>query len=154
MIKQLTLLALVSITLILFSYDLNSKNRDGLILLFVVLITFYAHDGSSYEGMPTSNEAIANLASAYSSGKATLNNLHVTGTLTCDNVINIGSNSIRNAGDRLAFKNSKGYVNCCGNPPLNAGEFSIDVTSDSNFRWWSMSSGRRRGRVGWDSDGW
>lgn len=141
-------------------HDVGPKERDMMILLFVILITFNKQmQDNVKEHMPTSNEAIADLAAAYSSGNATLNNLHITGNLICDGniktpTINLGNNAIRDAGDRLAIKNANRYVSCCGNPALNSGEFSIGVTSDNNFRWWAMTNGRQRGRVGADAGSW
>lgn len=141
-------------------HDVEPKGRDALILLFVVIITFNTQIQDEVdEHMPTSNEAIADLAAAYSSGNATLTNLHITGNLTCDGniitpIITLGENAIRNGGERLVFKNSNQYPACCGNPELNPGEFSVGVTSDNNLRWWSMSSGRQRGRVGADAGSW
>lgn len=92
MLNSLIVLALIVIPLVLVSYDINTKGRDMLLLLFIILITTYTQYNSklAYEhmGAPlTAHEAIANLASVYNTGQATLTNLHITGKLTCDNDI-------------------------------------------------------------------
>lgn len=180
MISLVMWLVLILIPFVLVSYDIEIQNRDMLILLFVILITLqtqqtYVSRKEHMDASMSSNEAIANLASVYSSGNATLTNLEVTGsltagslktgTLTCDEdatfksidtpTIKLGSGSIRSAGSRMAFKNSNEYVPCCANPELEQGEFSLDVTSDNIMRWWSATNnGKYRGRVEPDSSAW
>ena len=83
-------------------------------------------------------------------------NVHTSGSVNT-NVINMGSNRIRNLGTRIGFRMS--HPNgCCNNPRLEPREFSIDYDWQqmSSLRYWAWrdNGSNERGRVAQDGHTW
>lgn len=100
-------------------YDLKQQVNIliiAIIILVCVIINMYVRldciekllNKKHIENMTTvsvnSNESLQNLASAYNSGTATLNNLNITGNLTVNGISTLGKYKIRN--DRIGIPGS------------------------------------------------